>query len=380
MSSQPVVPPKISVVLVDDSATVRGFLRRIIEKDSALEIVTTAVNGQEGLDRYKRYKPDIVLMDIEMPEMDGLTALREIIAHDPDARVIMCSSLTQKGAESTFKALEIGAVDCLAKPSSNRIDTGQSFEDEVLSKIKALSRKRQPDETVVTPPATQDSAASSQTPKQANSQQNIILRPMPTSLSNRFPLAIAIGSSTGGPNALIDLLSNVNKGLMLPIFITQHIPPSFSAYLAQNITKKTGFVAQEAQNDMPIEPGKIYIAPGGMHMGIKPGTPKTLKLIDSEPVNFCKPSINVMLSQIQEAYGNNVLTVMLTGMGSDGATECRRMVESGNNNILIAQDEQTSVVWGIPGAVAKAGMCHAVLPLNEIAPAINKLVKRQPIT
>ena len=361
---------KITVMLVDDSTTVRGFLRRIINKDAVFEIVSAAANGKDGLESYKLHKPDIVLMDIEMPEMDGLTALKEIMAFDSSARVIMCSSLTQKGAESTFKALEIGAVDCLAKPSSNTIDTGQSFEDEVLTKLKALSRKSgQPPDVA---------------PQQARAQSvqhdDVTLRPMPSPFSNRFPLALAIGASTGGPNALIEVISGINKNLMLPIFITQHIPPNFSAYLAQNIMKKTGFPAYEAEEGMAVEAGKIYLAPGGLHMGIRDGTPKTLCLLDSKPISFCKPSIDVMLLELQKIYGNHILTVLLTGMGADGRDGCQSLVNGGSNNIIVAQDENTSVVWGIPGAAAKAGLCHTVLPLNEIAPAINQLVKRQPIT
>lgn len=370
MSSAVRTAPYIRVMLVDDSVTVRGLLRRIIEKDPAFEIVASAGDGLDGLEKYKQHKPDIMLMDVEMPQMDGLTALKEILAFDPSARVIMCSSLTQKGAETTFQALEIGALDCLAKPSSDKIDRGQSFEEEVVHKLKSLSRAKPlaAASNPIQPPAKPD-----------DTEAPISLQPFPENLPNRFPLAIAIGSSTGGPNALIEVLSAVNKNLMLPIFITQHIPANFSAHMAMNIEKRTGLPSHEGVEGMVIQPGHVYVAPGGKHMGISKDSPKKIILLDTPPVNFCKPAIDVMFNEMQQVYGGNLLVVLLTGMGSDGKEGCKNMAQAAKNNIFIAQDKATSVVWGIPGAVVKEGLCHAVLPLAEIGPAINKLVKRQPI-
>lgn len=366
--------PVTKILLVDDSVVVRGMLRELITKRPHFEIVATSPNGLQGVNDYKRFKPDVVMMDIEMPEKDGLTALKEILDFDPQAKVIMCSSLTQSGAEATIEALRIGAVDCLAKPSSKTVDRSQSFEDQLFAKLELFSvtdLKSAGNKTEYTP----TSPAAAPLPS-AQSADNLKLLPYPSALPGQFPLALAIGSSTGGPKALIEVLKGINKKLLLPIFVTQHIPEGFSKFLADNIQKNTGFPSHEAQQDMVIEAGNVYVAPGGMHMGIKPGAPKRIELIDSPPVNFCKPSVDVMIDSISEHYGAGILSVILTGMGSDGKHSIERSIQLSKNNIVLAQDKQTSVVWGMPGAVAQAGLCHAVLPLDKIAGAVNKLIHR----
>ncbi|WP_435641130.1 protein-glutamate methylesterase/protein-glutamine glutaminase [Micavibrio aeruginosavorus] len=364
----------VRVMLVDDSVVVRGLLRNIIEKHDDLNIVAAAADGQTALRDYRTHRPDIVLMDVEMPHMDGLSALREILSHDPEARVIMCSSLTQSGAETTYQALHIGAVDCLAKPSSKSIDRGLSFEQELLLKLRTLGRNAG---RRASAPARMPTAAPE--PRVQKPGAEVALRRMPDHLPPNFPLALAIGASTGGPKALVEFLASVDKGMMLPIFITQHIPPGFSRFLAENIERKTGFPAHEAEEGMLISPGHVYIAPGQKHMGVHKGIPKRIALTDGPPVNFCKPSVDVMLDSLEQAYGGHLLTVILTGMGADGHLSSRRMVVDGAHNILIAQDEESSVVWGMPGAVAKDGICHAVLPLSRIGSIVNKLVRREAI-
>ncbi|AGH97279.1 protein-glutamate methylesterase/protein-glutamine glutaminase [Micavibrio aeruginosavorus] len=365
----------VRVMLVDDSVVVRGLLRNIIEKHDDLDIVAAAADGQTALRDYRAHRPDIVLMDVEMPHMDGLSALREILVHDPEARVIMCSSLTQAGAETTYQALHIGAVDCLAKPSSKSIDRGLTFEQELLLKLRTLGRHGGAKRAPSSPPV-------SKAPPVLHQHKfggDVVLRRMPDHLPPNFPLALAIGASTGGPKALVEFLTGVDKNMMLPIFITQHIPPGFSRFLAENIERKTGFPAHEAEEGMLVSPGHVYIAPGQKHMGVHKGIPKRIALTDGPPVNFCKPSVDVMLDSLEHAYGGHLLTVILTGMGADGHMSSRRMVVDGTHNILIAQDEETSVVWGMPGAVAKDGICHAVLPLSRIGAAVNKLVRRESI-
>lgn len=360
-----------NVMLVDDSVVVRGILREIITRDPRFAIIGTCSDGQQGVDGYKRHKPDIVILDIEMPEKDGLTALKEILQFDPDARVIMCSSLTQSGAESTIEAMSIGAVDCLAKPTSKSVDRSQAFEDQLIRAISGLSKTP----TTIRPAAT-SAAASPAFVHKALDDENIKTTPFPTLLPNSFPLVLAIGSSTGGPKALIDVLSGLNKKISLPIFITQHIPEGFSKFLASNIQKNSGFPTHEAEQDMIIEAGHIYLAPGGMHMGIKAGAPKRIDIINTPPVNFCKPSVDVMLDSISQHYGSGILTVILTGMGADGRNGVLALSKASHNNIILAQDKPSSIVWGMPGAAAQTGACHAILPLKDIAGAINKLVQR----
>lgn len=364
-------PSVTNILLVDDSAIVRGLLSDLIGKKQGFHIIATSSNGQQGVDDYKRLKPDIVLMDIEMPEKDGLTALKEILDFDPQAKVVMCSSLTQSGAQATIEALRIGAVDCLAKPSSRALERTQAFTEKLFSILGQFSVH------TVVPGGVIDQAHSKSTYPAPQSDIPLTFLPYPALLPNNFPLALAIGSSTGGPKALIDILSKVNKKISLPVFITQHIPEGFSGFLAENIQRNTGFPTHEAQQDMVIEAGHVYLAPGGRHMGIKPGAPKRIDLLDLPPVNFCKPSVDVMLDSLSARYGPGLLSVILTGMGADGRSAVGRLVEASKHNISLAQDMRTSVVWGMPGAVAQAGLCHAVLPLEEISDAINKLIYRK---
>ena len=364
----------LNVMLVDDSAIVRGLLRRIIQQDDKLNIIGTASDGKIAVDKYKNLKPDVVLMDIEMPEMDGIEALTEILQIDPQAKVIMCSSLTQKGASMTVKALRIGAVDCLAKPTSNSIDRSQDFEDQLLLRLKAFAKKKRGTETVSSNPASSSPVATSK-----RQEGGLSIREFPNSLAVSKPQVIAIGSSTGGPKALSTVLSQLNKSIDIPpIVITQHIPEGFTKVLAETIEKDSGLTTLEGADDILLKPKHIYISPGGKHMMVERRTSGIfLKLSDEDPVNFCKPSVDMMMDSVLEVYQTNILSIILTGMGQDGQHSCTRIVDANQKNLLIAQDEETSTVWGMPGAVAKAGACHAILPLEEIAEAINKLLTGQ---
>ncbi len=358
------LPTPVKVLLVDDSAIVRGMLRNIIEQDKALTIIGTAGNGKIGVEQYKTLRPHVVVMDIEMPEMDGLTALREILLFDPNARVIMCSSLTQSGTAATIKALNIGAVDCMAKPTSTSIDRSQNFEEQLVSKLKAVSTGIREKETAQRP---------------VRSATQYTVREYPPSLAVFQPQVLAIGSSTGGPKALTTLLPSLNKSLPLPpILITQHMPVGFTKMLADSIEKACGIKTYEAEHDMLVKPKTIYIAPGGKHMTVEKRTAGVfIALNDGPPVNFCKPAVDVMMDSILRTYQTGILSVILTGMGSDGFEGCKRIVESSPKNLLLSQDEATSVVWGMPAAVAKAGISNSILPIESIGPAINKLMLGQ---
>lgn len=359
----------IKVLLVDDSAIVRGMLRNIIEREHGIDVVGSAANGRIGVEDYKRLKPDVVVMDLEMPEMDGIEALKEILKNDPQAKVIICSSLTQVGASASINALNLGAVSCLAKPSSAAIDRSQSFEEQLTLQIKAFKKKKLP----------HTNTSIQQEVKKSFSK--LAVRHYPSSLALALPKVLAIGSSTGGPKALTTLLSGLNTKVDIPpVLITQHMPAGFTKMLAVSIEKACGLPTFEATNDMLVKPKTIYIAPGGKHLKVERRTSGIFTVLSDEPpVNYCKPAVDIMMESILQTYQSGILSVILTGMGSDGLKSCQKIVEASANNVLIAQDEATSVVWGMPAAVANAGLCHDILPLDKIASAINNLfVGRKP--
>lgn len=353
---------KYKILIVDDSVVVRGLLRKIIEAENDMEVIATAINGREGVLQYKNNNPDVVLMDIEMPEMNGIEALEKILEFEPSARVIMCSSLTQKGAAMTLTALNQGAFDCLAKPTTTSIDRGDDFKNDLLTLLRQTKNSPKP---II------------QTKKENIKLEQYILRPFPDRLQGSMMQVLAIGSSTGGPAVLTEVLKNLPK-LDIPIFITQHMPVGFTKILAESLNKNTHHNVIEAEDGMIVKKGYVYIAPGGRHMMVsKKTTGNTIILDDGPKVSFCKPSVNVMLESILATYKTNILTAILTGMGDDGAVASRALVEAHEKNILIAQDQTTSTVWGMPAAVVKEGLAHGVFPMSNIAPALTKLMNGQ---
>lgn len=369
-------PTPIQVMLIDDSAVVRGLLTRVLEEDPVIKIVATAGNGQVGVDMLKKITPDIIILDIEMPVMDGITALPLILKASPSSKVIMCSTLSVHGAEITMKALSMGAADAIGKPTAagNILAGGSNdFKGSLINLIKQIARggpKRIHPSTSSAPRP--DSSTKNVAPITRFGQDNpITLRDPKTAFMGK-PAIVAIGSSTGGPPALFEVLKHC-KGMDVPIVITQHMPPTFTAMLATHIQNHTTIPAAEGKDGDVLKPGHIYIAPGGYHMVIKMenGQP-TIRLNTDPPENFCRPAVDPMFRSLIQIYGNKILGVILTGMGSDGYLASQTLVEAGSR--LIAQDEATSVVWGMPGAVATGGLCHAVLPLSEIGPTIHRTV------
>ena len=349
-------PDAIRVLIVDDSAVIRGALGRIIDGQTDMLVVTTAPNGRVALDALRHAKVDVVLLDVEMPEMDGLTALPLILSQHPDTRVIMASSLTQRGAEVTMTALGMGASDYIAKPAAKSGSaTLAAISDEIASKVRAIGRAargvRRPAESV------RAFAVPKRTELLANRVGDAAIR------------VVAISSSTGGPNALADVLSALPKDFPLPILITQHMPAVFTALLAQRLERDTGRSCVEAKDGDPIKPNCTYVAPGGYHMIVQTneGQPY-VRLTLTDPENFCRPSADPMLRSIAAIYGASALSVVLTGMGEDGMRGCKEIHMHGGR--LIVQDEATSVVWGMPGAVVNAGLPAEVLPLPQIGHAI----------
>ena len=368
---------QIRVMLVDDSAVVRGLVTRILEEDPSIAVVSSVGNGQMAISALDRQDIDVIVLDIEMPVMDGMTALPKLLQADPGVRIIMQSTLTLKGADISMRALEMGAADYIPKPTATRdLAGGMDFKAELVGKVKALghARRRDPNRkqrTNVT--AAPRPSTPLPRPSLLSPQQPIQLR----SHTPEPPDVIAIGSSTGGPQALFSLLGTMRSGTVRqPILITQHMPATFTTILAEHISRVSGWDAKEGVDGEVIKSGRVYIAPGDFHMLVEPkGADKVIRLNKNPPENFCRPAVDPMLRSISAAYGKRVLVAILTGMGSDGAKGGQVVVQNGGT--VVAQDEASSVVWGMPGAAANAGICSAVMPLPEIAPWMMKLAARR---
>lgn len=362
----------IQVMLVDDSAVVRGFISRILESDPDIKVVASVSNGEQGVNSAARYNPDIVILDIEMPVMDGITALPKILASSPGVKVLMCSTLTVQNAEVTMKALQLGATDCIAKPSnSSGIYNADGFKHEILALVKSLGRRN--NAATLSRPASAPPVVSGTF---SGGQHGGLKQKTPFELRKHTggemfkPQLLAIGSSTGGPQALFKFVASL-KGFDVPMILTQHMPATFTRILAQHITQHTGVNAHEGENGMVVENGKLYVAPGGFHMTFARKNGRIEIVLDTGPAeNYCKPSVDPMLRSAMNIWGPKILTVILTGMGHDGSPACKDLVEAGGR--VVAQDQETSVVWGMPGAVATKGLCTAVLPLNDIGPWVRQ--------
>lgn len=378
MSALPAASPsrRIKVLIVDDSAVIRGLVTRWIEAEPDLEMVGVGVNGRDGIERAKTLKPDLIILDIEMPVLDGVSALPDILKAAPHARVIMASTLTQRGAEVTIRALAAGASDYLAKPDAGKLAGAADYKRDLLAKLRALGG-RALRYNGSSPMAVPSSGFAPTTPGRlapVRSAPPANLRPV--TLRAR-PEAVFIGSSTGGPEALKHVVSGLAGKITVPVFITQHMPAMFTRILAEHLSKQTGARVVEASDAMLAEAGVFYIAPGDHHMTVSRKLGVTRISLDQKPQeNFCRPAVDPMLRSAAEAYGERALAVMLTGMGHDGREGARALVAKGA--MLIAQDEATSVVWGMPGAVTEAGLSAAVKPITGIAPAILDVLRGAP--
>jgi two-component system chemotaxis response regulator CheB len=354
---QPAEP--VRVMIVDDSAVIRTLLARTLEADAGIKVIASAGNGQRAIDVLSRTEADVVVLDIEMPVMDGITALPQLVAARPGVQIVMASTLTRKNADISMRALELGAADYVAKPTTAELGNAEEFKRELIGKVKTLgqvARRR---------------LAAAGIAAKARPAPPVALRQ-----AVQHPAqAIVIGSSTGGPQALFTMLRGMPIGFPLPILITQHMPPTFTAILAEHVGQASGLPTAEGRDGDVIRAGRIYVAPGGIHMTITAQGPvRVVRLIDSPPENFCRPAVDPLWRSAAAAYGQATLAVMLTGMGQDGLKGAEAIVAAGGT--VIAQDEATSVVWGMPGAVAKAGLCSAVLPLAEISPFIRRVAMR----
>lgn len=366
-------------MVVDDAVVVRGLLTRWIEAEPDMHVVGSMRNGREAIEQLERVDPDVVILDVDMPDTDGITALPRLLEKKPDLVVIMASALTRRNAEISLHALSLGAKDYIPKPQSTReIATSRSFRRELIEKIKALGSRRKPVIPVSHPPVT---ARTPECPGEVALQQvaspalvpqdhgPLKLRALPLTP----PRVVLIGASTGGPQALNRLLAQLNGVIaQAPVLLVQHMPPTFTTILAEHLTRAVGRPAHEAIDGEEIKAGEIYVAPGGRHMRVaRRNGAAVIALDDGPPVNFCKPAVDPLFDTAAEVWGCKSLAVVLTGMGSDGTRGAATVVGAGG--AVIAQDEETSVVWGMPGSVAHAGLCSAVLPLDHIAPKIVRL-------
>jgi two-component system chemotaxis response regulator CheB len=363
------VSGRVRVMIVDDAVVVRGLFARWVEGEADLELVASLRTGREAVNQIERANPDVVVLDVDMPEMDGITALPLLLAKKPDLVVIMASTLTRRNAEISLRALSLGASDYIPKPESNRDITGSSaFRRELLEKIHTLGQRakrlriirRMPERH--TPPLQPGATSNEPTP-------GLSLRPMPATP----PRALLIGASTGGPQALNTVVSQIGRVMdCAPVLITQHMPPTFTAIMAEHLARVVKRPVHEASDGEAINAGTIYIAPGGRHMKVaRRGGAAVIALEDGPTVNFCKPAVDPLFASAAAVWGNKAMALVLTGMGHDGLDGAKAIVAAGGH--VMAQDEASSVVWGMPGQVAHAGLCSAVLPLKEIPSELNRL-------
>jgi two-component system chemotaxis response regulator CheB len=348
----------IRILVVDDAVVARRVISEILAEVEGLEVVGTAPNGRIALAKIERLRPDLVTLDIDMPELDGMQTLSRIRTHHPGVEVIMVSNLTQRGARVTVDALFLGAADYVTKATRTASPDAarQHLKDQLLPKIRALylgrgvraEERRAPPVGVAPPPP----------------------RSAPVGI-------VAIGASTGGPNALAEVLQGIPAGFRAPIVIVQHMPKSFTAYLAQRLDARSALTVREADDGSVLSPGTAWIAPGDRHIEVRSSGGKVQITTNDGPlVNSCRPSVDVLFSSVSRAFSSAALAVVLTGMGQDGLDGSRDIVGAGGR--VIAQDQASSVVWGMPGHIAGAGLADAILPCSDIGPEIVRRVGFSP--
>jgi two-component system chemotaxis response regulator CheB len=353
--------PKIRILVVDDSVVVRRMVSDALSVDPQLEVAGAAANGKIALAKIPQVNPDVVILDVEMPELDGLATLEQIRHSQPALPVIMYSTLTQRGAEATLDALAKGATDYVTKPS-NVGSAAQALEcirTQLIPKIKAICGRGTGLEP---PPALVVPAATTPAPP----------RPGVSRSTARIDI-VAIGVSTGGPNALADLFPTLPGDFPVPVVVVQHMPPIFTRLLAERLAAKSQIEVKEGCAGAVLKPCCAWIAPGDHHMIVDgDGNQVVLRTHQGPPENSCRPAADVLFRSVAEVYKPHALAVVMTGMGQDGLRGCEHIYELGGQ--VWAQDEASSVVWGMPGFVAKAGLADRVLPLDQLGPEITRRV------
>ncbi|WP_205712495.1 protein-glutamate methylesterase/protein-glutamine glutaminase [Euzebya rosea] len=381
-------PDPYRVLLVDDSSLIRRLLHKIIQLDPGVVVAGEAANGREALTAVEREAPDLVVLDIEMPVMDGLETLEHLKRRHPDLPVIMFSTLTARGATATLDALTKGADDYVTKPSNTGsfAQTAEQVMAELTPRIKALvdrrrARRTPPTAAVAAPPSrvttmrppspavpVTAAAAGASSPSPMASGRS---RPTPRMFFR--PQVVVVAVSTGGPDALQTLVPLLSPTLHVPVLVTQHMPPLFTRLLAERLDGQSGIRVREGYDGARPGPGEVWLAPGGSHMLLRAADDGrvVLALDDGPPVQSCKPAADPMFASAVDIFDRRVIGVVLTGMGIDGLDGARRVQQAGG--MVICQDEASSVVWGMPGAVHRAGLAEQVLPLRDIATTIGRV-------
>ena len=339
---------KIRVLVVDDAVVFRRLVADELAADPAIEVVGTAANGRIALAKLPQVNPDIVILDVEMPELDGLATLKEIRKTYPKLPVVMFSALTERGAAATLDALSLGATDYFPKPAGGPAESLRVIREELIPEIKALCGRAAVPTAVPLPPA-------------------------PAGPASRVDV-VAVAASTGGPNALADLFAGLPADFPVPVVVVQHMPPMFTRLLAERLSARHGLRVEEGRPGGVLRPGHTWIAPGDYHMAVaRDGTEVRVTTNQDPPENSCRPAADVLFRSVAKAFGPSALVVVLTGMGQDGLRGCEAIRAAGGR--VLAQDEATSVVWGMPGYVVRAGLADRVLPLALIAPEVVRRVR-----
>lgn len=378
-SHAPQAERPIRVMVVDDAVVVRSLLARWIDAEPDMQIVASLRTGREAVAQIERSEADVVMLDIDMPELDGISALPLLLQKKRGLVVIMVSTLTRRSAEISLRALALGAADYIPKPHSAReTTTSISFRRELIEKIRTLAHGGVLARIHARVPAPNTDPPVRSEPASLPRARKTVPHGVPGEIRLRTfapvaPRALLIGSSTGGPQALSALIEKLPAAIdRAPVLITQHMPPTFTTVLAEHLSRIGGRGAHEAEDGEPVLAGGIYVAPGGRHMRVlRAADGIKIALGDDAPINFCKPAVDALFSSAASVWGSACLAVVLTGMGADGTRGATEIVAAGGS--VIGQDEATSVVWGMPRSVAQAGLCSAVLPLDQIAPKVIRL-------
>ncbi len=370
---------KLKILVVDDNVTDRQIISNIVTQLSNVELIGTASNGKIALAKIEFGNPDLVLLDLVMPEMDGLETLSHIKKDHPGTDVIIISGVDIKTAGITLQALESGALDFIPKPGTSPAVESVSELKATIARLIPIAQTRKYSRRIRN--ISNDKkrglvsvSVKKETPRKPAWPGSLKETVSPRNCKKLKLEILAIGVSTGGPNALQKIIPKLETGFPVPILVVQHMPPMFTASLASRLDSESNIKVVEAVEGMIVEKGIMYIAPGGRHMVVrKNGARKIIGLLDSPPVNSCRPAVDVLLRSVGMAYGGNALTLILTGMGNDGASGVATIRRKGGYSLV--QDEKSSVVWGMPGSVVEIGQADEIISLDKMADRITRLIK-----